>query len=533
MRDILKKTFIYCLKGEEGMFMESVFEAINGVFRFVGPLSDFLWDFPTNFAWYRNIPVLGNFSLAIILLLGSGIFFSFRLGFMQVTHFKKGIRILTKKRAVETGISPLAAFLLSSAMRVGPGNIIGVTGAIAVGGPGALFWMWVSAFFGMSVAYMEGVLAQIFKEKKEDEFVGGLPFYGRKLLGNKAWIGIFLSVLYILYALCCLPAQGFNVVSSVGRMAEIVTGTSIASDSVFYYIVGIIIVVLTALIAFGGIKKVTKWTDRMVPVMAVLYVGVVLLLILMNFGSIPYFFQAVFGGAFRSEAFFGGVFGTVLAQGVKRGLMSNEAGQGTITMSAAAADADHPCEQGVLASIGVFLDTIVICTLTGFVVVMAHCWTGAEGQAWAALDQLPKFTASVAELTPGTALNGVMTLLITVCFGLFAYTTLLGMISFSEIAANRIRRDAACINIVRGVALFVAAFGIVCNIAGLELGNLWAFSDLGNILIVFFNVPIVYAGANYVFKATAHYKKNDGTRFTSRVIGRDDCTYWDERGRDS
>lgn len=509
--------------------MQSVFEAINSVFAFIGPLSDFLWDFPTNFEWYRNIPILGNFSFAIILLLGSGIFFSFRLGFMQVTHFKKGIRILTEKRTSETGITPAAAFFLSSAMRVGPGNIIGVTGAIAVGGPGALFWMWVSAFFGMAVAYMEGVLAQIFKEKKDDEFVGGLPFYGRKLLGNKVWIGIFLSVLYILYALCCLPAQGFNVVSSIGRMAEIVTGSTIASNSVFYYVVGALIILLTAGIAFGGIRKVTKWTDKMVPVMAVLYIAVVFILIILNLGRIPYFFETVFGGAFKPEAFFGGVFGTVLAQGVKRGLMSNEAGQGTITMSAAASDAKHPCEQGLLASVGVFLDTIVICTLTGFVVVMAHCWTGENAQAWAALDKLPKFTESIAVLTPGTAFNAIITFLVTLCFCMFAFTCLLGMISFSEIAANRIRRDRVCINIVRCVALFVAAFGILCNIAGLELGNLWAFSDLGNILIVYFNVPIVYVGAKYVFRATKHFRKNDGTPFTSEVIGRDDCTYWDEK----
>lgn len=507
--------------------MQAVFEAINGIFSFVGPLSDFLWDFPTNFEWYKNIPLLGNFSFAIILLLGSGLYFSFKLGFMQVTHFKKGIKILTEKRSVETGISPLAAFFLSSAMRVGPGNIIGVTGAIAVGGPGAIFWMWVSAFFGMAVAYMEATLAQIFKEKKDDEFVGGLPFYGRRLMGNKAWIGVFLSVLYILYALCCLPAQGFNVVSSLGNMAEIITGTSIASDSVFYYLAGVLIVVLTAMIAFGGIKKVSKWTDMMVPVMAVLYVVVVLVLIVLNVGRIPYFFSAVFGGAFTPDAFFGGLFGTVLAQGVKRGLMSNEAGQGTITMSAAAADAKHPCEQGIIASIGVFLDTIVICTLTGFVVIMAHCWTGAEAKAWAAMDKLPKFTASIAELTPGTGMNSVMTFLITLCFCLFAYTCLLGMISFSEIAANRIRRDAVCINTVRIIALCVTAFGILCNIAGLELGNLWAFSDLGNILIVFFNVPIIYLGAKYVMKATIHYKKNDGTPFTSKVIERDDCVYWD------
>ena len=511
--------------------MQQIFESINGIFSFIGPLSDFLWDFPTNFEWYAKIPLLGNFSFAIILLLGSGIFFSFRLGFMQVTHFKKGIKVMTEKRTVNTGISPLAAFLLSSAMRVGPGNIIGVTGAIAVGGPGALFWMWISAFFGMAVAYMEGVLAQIFKEKKEDEFVGGLPFYGRKLLGNKVWVGVFLSLLYILYALCCLPAQGFNVVSSIGRMAEIAAGSSIATDSLFYYIVGVVIVVLTAFVAFGGIRKVTKWTDKMVPVMAVLYIVTVLVLILLNLGSVPYFFKAVFGGAFTPEAVFGGLFGTVLAQGVKRGLMSNEAGQGTITMSAAASDAKHPCEQGMLASIGVFLDTIVICTLSGFVVVMAHFWDGADAEAWMAMDKLPKFTESVATLTPGTAANAIVTFLITLCFCMFAYTCLLGMISFSEIAANRISKGKKFINGVRIVALFVAAFGILCNIAGLELGNLWAFSDLGNILIVYFNVPIVYMGAKYVFRATKHYKKNDGTAFTSSVIGRDDCKFWDERAK--
>lgn len=511
--------------------MEAIFSMINSVFSFIGPLSDFLWDFPTNFEWYASIPVLGNLSFAIIVLVGSGLYFSFKLGFMQVTNFKRGIHILTEKRAVTTGISPLAAFFLSTAMRVGPGNIIGVTGAIAVGGPGALFWMWISAFFGMATAYMEATLAQIFKEKKGDEYIGGLPFYGRKLLGNKVWVGIALSILYILYALCCLPAQGFNVVSSIGRMGEIVTGTTIQSQSVFYYIVSVIVVVTTAVIAFGGIRKVTRLTDKMVPVMAVVYVLTVVILIVVNFKRIPLFFTSVFGGAFKPEAVFGGVFGTVLAQGVKRGLMSNEAGQGTITMSAATADAKHPCEQGLVASIGVFLDTIVICTLTGFVVVMAHCWNGADAAAWMEMDKLPKFTASIAEMTPGTAFNSVMTFLVSLCFCMFAYTTSLGMVSFSEIAANRIKREGKFIDVVRGLALFTMAFGIVCNLAGLELGNLWAFSDLGNILIVFANVPILYVGARCVFKATTHFKRNDGTPFTSKVVGRDDCEFWDERAK--
>ena len=506
--------------------MQQIFEAINQVFTFIGPLSDFLWDFPTNFAWYQNIPILGNFSLAVILLLGSGIFFTFKLGFIQITQFKKGVKLIAQRKHAAVGISSGAAFFLSTAMRVGPGNIVGVTGAIAVGGPGALFWMWVSAFFGMSIAYVESVLAQIFKEKKNDEFVGGLPFYGKKLLGNQAWVGVALSILYILYAMCCLPAQGYNVVSSIGEIAGTITGAAIPVDSAFSYIVAAIVVVETAILAFGGIKKVTKMTNKMVPVMAVVYILTVFVLILLNLNQLPYFFKAVFGGAFTAKAVFGGTFGTVLVQGVKRGLMSNEAGQGTITMPAAAAECDDPCEQGIISAVGVFLDTIVICTLSGFVVIMAHCWSGNEAAQWEALDKLGKFNASVAQLTPGTAMNNVMTVLVSFCFCLFAYTCLIGMITFSEIAANRISRSMKLTQGIRILGIFTVTFGILCSLAGLELGNLWAFSDLGNILIVFANIPILYRGAGYVIKATKHYKAADGTPFTSATIGSEEL-YWD------
>ncbi|MEE1030995.1 MAG: amino acid carrier protein [Ruminococcus sp.] len=508
--------------------MEQLIQAINNFFAFVTPVSDFFWDFPTNLSWYANIPIIGNFSLAIILLVGSGIFFSFKTGFMQVTYFKKGIQILAQKKSEETGISSLAAFFLSSAMRVGPGNILGVTGAIAVGGPGALFWMWVSAFFGMATAYIEAVLAQIFKEKKNDEFVGGLPFYGKRLLGNHVIAGVVLSVMYIIYAMCCLPAQGFNVVSSIGQMADILTGTTLDTNSPFYYVVAVLMLAFTAYIAFGGIKKVTKVTDKMVPVMAVAYIFVVLLLILFNLDTIPYFFKSVFAGAFSPEAIFGGAFGTVLAQGVKRGLMSNEAGQGTITMAAAAASAKHPCEQGIVQSIGVFLDTIVICTLTGFVVVMAHLWTGADAAAWMEMDRLPKFLASAQALTPINALQPAIAFIITFCFCLFAFTCLVGMISFSEIAANRISTKKSFINAIRILGIAISGFGILCSLTGMDLGNLWAISDLGNILIVFANIPLLYLGAGYALKATVHYKKHDDIAFTSKVID-SDSLYWDDK----
>ena len=312
--------------------MQALFDAINAVCSKIQVVSDLFWDFPANFSWYSSIPILGNFSLAIILLLGSGIYFSCKLRFIQVRRFGYGLRVLKNSKASLIGISPLAAFFLSTAMRVGPGNILGVTGAISIGGPGALFWMWVSAFFGMATAYTESTLAQIFKEKKGDEYVGGLAFYGKRLLKGSAAAGVILSLMYIIYALLCFPAQGFNTVSSIGQIAEVLTGKAIPTISALYWVSFAVLIVAMIGISWGGIRKVTKVTDILVPIMAVIYVLTVLVLIVVNFTRIPWFFYAVFTEAFKPEAVFGGAFGVALIQGVKRGLMSNEAGQGTITM---------------------------------------------------------------------------------------------------------------------------------------------------------------------------------------------------------
>ena len=503
-------------KGEGDM--EGLFAALNAVLSFVTPVSDFFWDFPKMFDFWKGIPILGSFSLAIIVLVGSGIYFTFRLGFVQVRLFKTGIQTLAAKRSIKTGISPLAAFLLSTAMRVGPGNMIGVTGAIAAGGPGALFWMWVSAFFGMATAFTEGTLAQIFKEKRGDTFVGGLPFYARKLCGNKVWVGTALSLVYIGYALMCLPAQGFNVVTSIGAMAGLLRNVQIPVQSAFYYGVSVAVILLVAFMAFGGIRRVSHWADVLVPVMAVIYVATAFLLIVTNLSSVPYFFGAVFEGAFKPEAVFGGFFGTALLQGVKRGLMSNEAGQGTITMAAASAEARHPCEQGIISALGVFLDTHVICTVTGFIIVMAHRWA-IDPAAWKEAGTYAKFLASVNGLSPDM-MQVFIQVMVSLCFCLFAYTCVIGFVSFSEISANRISSSRGFINFIRLLCIFVAAFGIACNIAGYDLSNLWAFSDLGNIIIVYCNVPMLYLGLKYVRKAAAHYSKDREASFDSeKVLG--------------
>ena len=506
--------------------MENLFAALNAVLSFVTPVSDFFWDFPKMFDFWKAIPILGSFSLAIIVLVGSGIYFTFRLSFIQVRKFKAGIQTLTEHRQISTGVSPLTAFLLSTAMRVGPGNIIGVTGAIAAGGPGALFWMWISAFFGMATAYTEATLAQIFKEKRGDTFVGGLPFYARRLCGNKACVGALLSGMYIFYALMCLPAQGLNVITSAGAIAEMVTGLHFELQSTFYYVGSVVVLALVAFMAFGGIKRIGKWADRLVPVMAVIYIVTVLLLIVTNLDSVPYFFGAVFAGAFTPEAIFGGFFGTALLQGVKRGLMSNEAGQGTITMAAAAADAKHPCEQGIISALGVFLDTHVICTMTGFIIVMAHQW-GVNPEAWKAAKTYPKFLLSMNAMAP-EMLQTLVLILVSICFCLFAYTCVIGFVSFSEISANRISSNQTFINFIRILCIFVAAFGISCNIAGYDLSNLWAFSDLANIIMVYANVPMIYLGFKYVLRATNHYCQKDNSDFNSKVVGIK-VDYWDRK----
>ncbi|MBZ4663634.1 MAG: amidophosphoribosyltransferase [Caloramator sp.] len=502
--------------------MNAFFDSINKFFEFIVPITDFLWDFPTNYKWYSNIPVLGKFTFAILLLIGSGIYFTIRTGFVQIKRFKTGLKILTEQRAAKTGISPLAAFVLSSAMRIGPGNIMGVTGAVSVGGPGALFWMWVSAFFGMSLAFAEAVLAQLFKEKKDKEFVGGLPFYGMKIFGNRRWVGVFLSVIFIIYALFCVPGQTFHLFTALGSAVDTLTGVTHGRQSTVYYAIGIILTISVIIIVFGGLRRVTKVTDYLVPIMAVIYFAIVIIIVLVNIKLIPYFFKEVFVGAFKVEAVFGGVFGIALSQGVKRGLMSNEAGQGTITMAAAVSENKHPAEQGFVQIIGVFLDTMVICTLTGFLVVIAHLWTGEAGVAWESIrnSKITVYMESVKHLIPGTSLDSAVQSILSLCYALFAFTTLIGLILFAEISGNFITKSNKFINFIRALgALFFVPFGVLTVLAGLELGNLWYISDFVNIMVVFANVPILLVASKLVVDTLKHYEKNEGGRFVSKDIG--------------
>jgi AGCS family alanine or glycine:cation symporter len=241
---------------------------------------------------------------------------------------------------------------------------------------------------------------------------------------------------------------------------------------------------------------------------------------------VGWFFSSVFTQAFAPDAIFGGVFGVALSQGIRRGLMSNEAGQGTISMPAAAASVKHPCDQGIIQALGVFLDTIVICTLTSFVVIMGRMWLGEGGEGWFQLGKLDMYLTSAGNLIDGTVATNIVTMLISVCFGLFAFTCLLGFISFSEMCANRISRNKSFILTIRVLCLVVISFGVITSIAGIDLSALWNLSDFANILMVYCNLPLLYLGWKFVQRAADHYEKSQ-TPFTSEAAGTD-VPLWDE-----
>lgn len=502
--------------------MLGLLSKINAIFDFLGPVTDAAWDFPTNYTWYSSIPILGEFSLAIVMLLGSGIFFTFWLGGVQVKYFRKSFAILKEKNKTNVGLSPMAAFLLSSATRIGPGNIMGVTGAVSTGGPGALFWMWVSAFFGMAISFVEATLSQIFKEKDGDNYVGGIAYYGRRLLGNSKVAGISIAIAYIIYALFTLPGQVFHMFTAFGGAISQVTGKSYERLDSVYIVIGVLIVISVIPIIFGGIKRVAKVTDIVVPVMAVVYFLIALLLILVNIDKVPYFFSAVFSNAFTPDAIFGGAFGVALQQGIKRGLMSNEAGQGTITMAAAASNAKHPVEQGFVQSFGVFIDTFVICTVSGYLVIIAQTWNqvGIDFNVLK-VSRLNTFTTSLGILAPSSIAEPIQ-IIMTLCYGLFAFSTIIGMIAFIEVCSKEVSKGKGVSIFFKVISsLIFVPFGVLCVWTGLELDNIWVISDLANLMMVVINIPLILLGRKYVKLALEHYKKDDKTKFSSSVVGID------------
>lgn len=295
----------------------------------------------------------------IILCMGAGIYFSVVTRFVQLRYFKHMIQLLFQGKSSDKGVSSFQAFAIAISGRVGTGNIAGVATAIAMGGPGAIFWMWLIAFLGSASAFIEATLGQIYKQVNNGQYRGGPSFYIEKGLGIR-WYAVVFSVATILSTAFFLPGVQSN---------SIALSMQNAFDMPVAY-TGIIIVAILGLIIFGGVKRIGKVAEIVVPFMAGAYILVAIVIIVLNIEKVPAMFSLIFSSAFGLEPLFGGVFGLAIAWGVKRGIYSNEAGQGTAPHAAAAAEAKHPVTQGLVQAFSVYVDTLFVCSATAFMILI-------------------------------------------------------------------------------------------------------------------------------------------------------------------
>lgn len=305
--------------------------------------------------------IMWNKNLLVAILVISGIIFTIRTRGVQFRLFGHMISLITEKtKKNREGISSFQAFCISTASRVGVGNLAGVVAAVSVGGPGSVFWMWIVALLSSATAFVESTIALIYREKDpQGGYRGGAPYFLTKGL-NKKWLGI----LFVIFALICW-AGVFQIISnSVTESFNTAFGINTRTTS-------IVIVILAAAVLFGKRDKIVKVLDKMVPAMAAIYLIVVIFIIIKNITVLPAVIQDIFEHAFGIRQFLGGTFGSVIMQGVKRGLFSNEAGSGSAPCAAAAADIDHPVKQGLVQALGVFVDTVLICSATAFVILLS------------------------------------------------------------------------------------------------------------------------------------------------------------------
>ncbi|WP_176892480.1 alanine:cation symporter family protein [Fusobacterium varium] len=310
-------------------------------------------NFMNNIMWNKN--------LLVVILVVSGIIFTVKTKGVQFRLFGHMISLITEKtKKNRDGISSFQAFCISTASRVGVGNLAGVVAAVSVGGPGSVFWMWVVALLSSATAFVESTIALIYREKDpQGGYRGGAPYFLTKGL-NKKWLG----VLFVIFALICW-AGVFQIISNS------VTESFNTAFGISTRITSIVIVMLAAAVLFGRRDKIVKVLDKMIPAMATVYLIVVIFIILKNITILPATIKDIFEHAFGIKQFLGGTFGSVVMQGVKRGLFSNEAGSGSAPCAAAAADIDHPVKQGLVQALGVFVDTILICSATAFVILLS------------------------------------------------------------------------------------------------------------------------------------------------------------------
>ena len=445
----------------------------------------------------------------IIVLVGCGIWFTLSTRFVQVRLLPEMLRVLTEgigsKGTGKEAISSFQAFCVSTASRVGVGNIAGVAIAIVTGGPGAVFWMWAIAFLGCATGFVESTLAQIYKlPRGEGKFHGGPAYYIQNALHQPGVAKLFAVLISVTFGLIYVSVQANTIALSAQTAFEIPP-----------FATAVFLCVLTALVIFGGMKRIARFTEVLVPVMAGLYLLVALIIVILHIDQVPAMFALIFHDAFSPQAAVGGGIGTAILTGVKRGLFSNEAGEGSVPNAAATADVSHPVKQGLVQSFGVYVDTWIVCSATAFIVLLTGQYEIGGKLTGIALAQ-----ASLASIFGALAPAAVSFMIL-----LFAFSSIVGNYYYGEINIAFFEHDEAtgrkALNAFRVGVVAMVLFGCMA-----ELTLVWNLADLFMGLLCLTNLYAVARLAKYAKIALNDYvaerKQGLEPKFDPNILGSTD-----------
>ncbi len=459
------------------------------------------------FAFFNSVDDVMYYPILIIVLAVAGLYFTFRTRFVQLRLFGTACKLIMEKPKGSQHVSSFQALMVSTASRVGTGNIVGVSTAICLGGPGACFWMWLMCIIGASSAFMESTLAQIFKQKgKNGESYGGPAYYIEKALKLPVIAAVFCVFLIATYAF------GFNLLCSYNLQSSFQI-YDFYDPSWTPAVIGGVLALLTGLCVLGGGKRIVRLTEKVVPVMGIAYVIVSLIIIFAHINLIPETFASIFRDAFDFRAIFGGLSGSCMVYGIKRGLYSNEAGVGSAPNASASADVTHPVKQGLVQTVSVYIDTMLLCTATALMCL------GSGVEATEQVSGAPYVQQAVS-----TVFGGFGPVFITISMALFAFTTLIGNLYYVDNALAYLNKKRM------PSRKFMIVFYIVC-IAVIFVGALvpmdfaWTMADITMGGMTLINIPCCFILSGVVIKALKDFEKQRRSKldpvFKAKDIGLD------------
>ena len=450
----------------------------------------------------------------IVVALLSGVFYSFKTKFVQIRMFKEMLRLLFGGKASKQGVSSFQAFAIAISGRVGTGNIAGVATAIALGGPGAIFWMWVIAFLGSASAFIEATLGQLYKQNIGGQYRGGPAYYIEKGLGIK-WFAVVFATATVISSALFLPGVQAN---------SIAAGIKSAFDIDTTY-TGLAIIVFLSVIVFGGVKRIGKFSEIVVPFMAIAYVFVAVVIIGLNFREIPEILKLIVTSAFGANQAFGGIAGMAILWGGKRGIYSNEAGQGTAPHAAAAAEVSHPAKQGLVQAFSVYIDTLFVCTATAFMILFTFQFNVIDPDGGFLFEHIPgvEYGPEYTQMAIESQFPGFGKIFIAISLSFFAFTTIMAYYYIAETNMSYLDSENKrpwMIWVLRALILGATFYGAIKSAA-----LAWAMGDIGVGIMAWLNFIAIFLLRKPALAILKDYEKQKKAGIEDPIYTPNECDY--------